>query len=115
MHNASNDEQWEKLYLLAKRLVERDPYFPEIEKQLLEQCPNKELVDEVLKQVKTVHYAQKRKNGLVKIGFGSLLLLVGFALTVMNFYSNESFSGVMYGFTSAGLLLLFWGLYDMFG
>ena len=111
----ANDDQWEDLYRLAKQLVERDPHFPEIEKHLLEQCANKELVDEVLKQIKAVYYARRRKNGLVKMGFGSILLLVGFALTVMNFYSNESFGAVMYGFTSAGLLLLFWGLYDMFG
>ena len=115
MDKTLNDDQWEKLYLLAKQLVERDPYFPEIEKQLLAHCANKEIVDEVLHQIKTLYYARKRKNGLVKMGFGSVLLLVGFVLTVMNFYSNESFSAVMYGFTSAGLLLLFWGLYDMFG
>lgn len=111
----SKDERWEDLYLFAKQLANRDPDFVHIEKQLSEKTTDHLLVADVLKHLKQVHYAIKRKNGLIKLGFGGLLLVIGFIITVINFRSNESFTFVMYGFTSAGLLLLFWGLYDIFG
>jgi len=105
----------EKLYLLAKELTDRDPDFPYIREQLFELCQNRELANEIVDQVRSVYYAKKRKSGSAKILIACVLLVVGFALTVLNFHNNESFAFVMYGFTSAGLALLFWGLYDIFG
>lgn len=109
------DEHADELYLLAKQMVERDPDFAFIRESLFEKCKNRELANEIVDQVRMVYYGKKRKSGLVKLGLGCVLLVVGFVLTVLNFYSNESFTLVMYGFTTFGLLLLFWGLYDLFG
>ncbi|HQQ95470.1 MAG TPA: hypothetical protein PLQ93_13030 [Bacteroidia bacterium] len=103
------------LYILAKEMLERDPDFAYVRQVLSEKCADPELVEEILDQARKVYYAKKRKSGTAKLGIGSVLLVVGFVLTVINFHSNESFTFVMYGFTSAGLLILFWGLYDIFG
>jgi hypothetical protein len=109
------NEHSEELYLIAKQMVERDPDFVFIRTCLFEKCGDWELVHEIVDQVRMVYYAKKRKRGLSKMGIACVLLVLGFGLTVINYYANESFTFVMYGFTSAGLLLLFWGLYDMFG
>lgn len=110
-HEDRNDE----LYLYARQLVERDTDFKHIREMLYERTGDRKLSDEIVDQVRDVYYAKKRKEGLAKLGIGCVLLVIGFVLTVINYHSNESFSLVMYGFTSGGLCLLFWGLYDMFG
>jgi hypothetical protein len=109
------NEQSEELYLLAKNMAEHNPDFAYIRESVFEKCNDRELAKEIVDQVRLVYYAKKRKSGLSKLGIGCILLILGFVLTVINYHSNESFSLVMYGFTSLGLLLLFWGLYDIFG
>jgi len=109
------DEHSDELYVLAKQMVERDPDFAFIRECIFEKCKNRELTNEIVDQVRMVYYAKKRKSGLFKLGIGCVLLVLGFVLTVINYHSNESFTFVMYGFTSLGLLFLFWGLYDVFG
>lgn len=110
-----NEDQWESLYVFAKNLAEKNISFDEIEQQLLKRTTDKSLVSEIISQVKKVHYAVKRKNGLIKLGFGALFLLAGFLVTCINFNTNQSFTIVMYSSTSFGLLLIFWGLYEILG
>ena len=109
------EDHWESLYVFAKNLAEKNIAFSEIENQLHSQTSDKALITEIIQQVKKVHYAIKRKNGLVKIGFGALFLLAGFFITCINFHSNQSFTIVMYSSTSLGLLFVFWGLYEVIG
>jgi 3-dehydroquinate synthetase len=109
------EDHWESLYVFAKNLADKNISFSEIEIQLNQQTSDRNLITEIIQQVKKVHYAIKRKNGLVKIGFGALFLLAGFFITCINFYSNQSFTIVMYSSTSLGLLFVFLGLYDVIG
>lgn len=109
------DEQWESLYLFAKNLVDNHVSFPEVEKQLSQKTTDKELIADIIKQIKHVHYAVKRKNGSIKLGIASVFLLAGFFITFINYHSNQSFTIVMYSFTSIGLFILFWGLYEIIG
>lgn len=109
------DDNWENLYVMAKNLAEKKVPFSEIEIQLLTQENDTLRVAEIIKQLKQTHCAVKRRSGLQKIGFGSLFLVVGFLITCVNFHSNQSFTIVMYSFTSLGLFLVFWGLYDIVG
>lgn len=111
----SEESPNDELYLYARQLLERDNDFTRIRELMYERCGDKALGDEIVNQVRDVYYAKKRKEGQAKLGIGCVLLVIGFVLTVINYHSNESFTWVMYGFTSAGLLLLFWGLYDIFG
>jgi hypothetical protein len=109
------DEHWENLYVFAKNLADKDVTFNDIQIQLLQQTTNEEIIVEIIQRIKKIQYAIKRKNGLVKIGFGVLFLLSGFFITCFNFHSNQSFTIVMYSSTTSGLLFAFWGLYDVIG
>lgn len=109
------DEKWEELYVFAKGLADKHLSFEEIEKQLSKKTDDPLTVAEIVKQIKQVQHAVRRKNGLTKIGFGSLFLVAGFLITCVNFHSNQSFTVVMYSFTTLGLALIFWGLYEIIG
>lgn len=109
------EDHWESLYVFAKNLADSNVSFNEIEQQLLQKTTNTNLVIEITSQIKKVHYAVKRKNGLIKLGFGALFLFAGFLITCINFHTNQSFTIVMYSSSSVGLLLIFWGLYEIIG
>lgn len=111
----NKDDRWDSLYDYARKLVESGVQYSELEKQLLTKENDPLIVHDIVRQLKRVHYAVKRKSGLQKIAFGSLFLVIGFFITCVNFHSNQSFTIVMYGFTSLGLFFIFWGLYDVVG
>jgi len=110
-----SDEKYSELYQKAKLWYDQHKSFSEIEERLVKDGAGESGAEEILKQIKLLHYAAKRKRGTMVILTGSILLFVGFIMTVSNFYANSSFSYVMYGFTSVGLLVIFCGLYDCFG
>ncbi len=109
------DEEWENLYVYAKGLADAHKSFDEIEIKLKQKSDDPLLIAEMLAQIKKVQHAVKAKNGRIKVGFGALFLFSGFLITLMNYHANESFTIVMYSFTSIGLVLMFWGLYDIIG
>jgi hypothetical protein len=111
----NNDEEWEKLYVFAKHLADTRKSFEEIENQLKLKTDNEETITEIIKRLKKLRHAIKTKSGLIKLGIGALFLVVGFLITCINFHSNQSFTLVMYGFTSIGLVLMLWGLYEIIG
>ena len=111
----SKDEEWEKLYALAKRMLDENMKFEEIENHLKLKTNNEEIINEIIRQLKRIRHAIKTKNGLSKLGIGALFLIGGFLITCINFHANQSFTLVMYGFTSFGLALMFWGLVDIIG
>lgn len=110
-----DDDEWEKLYLFAKNLADRHISLDNIEKQLLQKTTDAMLVNDIIKQLKKIQHAIKRKSGSFKILFGALFLFVGFFITCVNFHSNQSFTNVMFGFTTFGLVMIFWGLYEVIG
>lgn len=111
----TKDDQWEDLYVFAKEMADHNKSYSEIEKQLSQKTDDTLVIAEIISQIKKVHYAINRKNGLTKIGFGCLFLVIGFLITCINFHSNQSFTIVMYSSSSVGLLLILWGLYDIIG
>jgi len=115
MNQSAKEEHWENLYVFAKHLADANKSFDEIERQLKCKTDDPMMIAEMLTQIKKVRHAVKTKNGVVKLGFGAMFLLLGFIITVFNFHANQSFTMVMYSFTTIGLILLFWGLYDIIG
>ena len=109
------DDEWESLYIYAKGLADAHKSFDEIETKLKQRSDDSLLIAEMLTQIKKVQHAVKAKNGRTKIGFGALFLFSGFLITFINYQANESFTIVMYSFTTIGLVLMFWGLYDIIG
>ncbi len=113
MKFSNNDQQ--RLYELAKELLERKVSDAEIKKQLLNRTDDAPIIEGIIRRLKTEQYAIQRRNGLFKIVSGAMSLLVGFLITCVNFHSNQSFTIVMYSTSLVGLILIFWGLHDLFG
>lgn len=109
------DDHWEELYVYAKDLADHKNSYSEIEKQLSKKTDDSLVIAEIIKQIKKVQHAVHRKNGLTKMGFGVMFLLVGFLITFVNFHANQSFTIVMYSTSTIGLILIFWGLYEIIG
>jgi hypothetical protein len=109
------DDHWEELYIFAKELADQKMSFEEIEKQLSVKTNDPLVVSEIIQQIKKVQFAIHLKNGLTKTGFGCLFLVAGFLITCINFHANQSFTIVMYSTSTIGLILIFWGLYDIIG
>ena len=110
-----SDEKYSEFYLRAKQLFEANKNFTYIRKQLLIYGAEEPTTDEIITQLKKIHYANKRKRGSLIVLTGAILLLIGFIMTISNFYANASIAYVMYGFTTVGLLVIFMGVYDCFG
>ena len=109
------DDQQEELYLFAKGLADKGSSYEDIEKLLLQRTDDELVIASIIARIKKIRHAVASKNGLAKIGFGALMLVIGFLITCINFHNNESFSVVMYSTSLMGLLLIFWGLYDIVG
>jgi len=111
-----SEEKFASLIEMAESLLNQHANPQKIEEILrIDKNVSDADVTQIMQHIKKIYYASKRKRGGTIILVGSVLLLIGFILTVANFHSNTSFQYIMYGFTSAGLLIIFAGLYDIFG
>lgn len=72
------------------------------------------LVTEALCKLKLILYKKKKNKAVVIMIVGAVILLMGFVMTVLLFHSNHSFDLFLYGFTSIGILLLGYGVYEVF-
>lgn len=115
MQSGNNKALWNELVELANESYARHYDFEKITEILLEKHNDEAMVYAIVKKVKSEHYAQHRKEGLIILGVGFGLILIGFLITCFNFHSNKSFTFAMYGLTSVGLCIVFWGLYKIVG
>lgn len=107
------NEAYENLYSFAKSLQGVVKSLDKIELQLRDKTSDTALVAQVIDQLKKDRNAAKLSNGLIKLGIGSMLLVSSFVITCINYHSNQPFAVVMYGFTTVGLVLIVWGLFDL--
>ena len=107
--------QYLKYYHFAKALFEREGSDEMIIKSLSEKGVEEEMIAQILKQVKEEHAKAKHTRGLTVLFIGLIILLISFVLTCINFHTNESITYVMFGISSIGLIVIFFGLYDLFG
>jgi len=107
-------EELNKLYQLAKSLLGVHKSLEAIELHLNHQSADPKLISEVIERIKKERLETKNKQGIIKIMVGGFFLVSSFVITCVNFHSNQPFVEVMYGFTSLGAVLVFWGLYDVF-
>lgn len=106
---------YDDLYTMTRSLLSRGTETDMLEKHLLQKTDDIVLIAVVIKEARKDYYAILRKEGLAKIALGSILIVVGFLITCLNFHSNKSFDFAMYGLTSIGILFVFWGLFKMIG
>jgi len=114
MHS-DKGEIWKELVELAEESYARNYDFEKITEVLLQKHNDEAMVYAVVKKVKSNHYEKHRKEGLIILGVGLILILMGFLITCFNFHSNKSFSFALYSLTSVGVGIVFFGLYKIVG
>jgi hypothetical protein len=87
----------------------------EIREQLKDDGYPQDEVNLMIRAIKSEDYLKRRKRGIILGVTGSILLVIGFILTVIFYHSGISFNLVMYGMTSLGILLLLAGMVDLMG
>lgn len=70
---------------------------------------------EMIRAARSEYLKKRRARGFTLGIIGSILLVVGFVLTVIFFHSDISIHYVMYGLTSLGAILLMAGMVDVIG
>ena len=111
----TQEDKYEDLYHKARVWLDQHQSFNSIHDNLIKAGADVVLAAEIVKEVKLIYYAKKRQKGCMIILIGCFLLLIGFVLTITKYYANASVSYVMYGFTTVGLAVIFYGLYEIFG
>ncbi len=76
---------------------------------------SEERVSQFVDTILSERLSKRRQRGILLILIGSVLLVLGFLLTVFLFHANASIDVVMYGMTGVGILILMIGLVDIFG
>lgn len=108
-------EIWENLYRLGNEAYLNGATFDEIKELLNKEGQDADLAYAVAKKVIADHYAERRKSGVNILIVGAVVIVSGFLITCINFHANESVTFAMYGLTSIGILIVFWGLYKIIG
>ncbi len=111
----TNPELYNDLLYLAIHLLERGENAQSIEKVLSEKTNDIVLIAVVIKEARNAYYAELRKQGFRLILIGCLTCITGFLITFLNFNTSRSIDLAMYGLTSLGLLIVFWGLFKILG
>ena len=68
----------------------------------------------MIRYLKKIKHEKDHQMGRMLILVGAIFLLAGFVFTFLNIYKNQSVHFAMYGLTTAGLLIMFMGLYYIF-
>ena len=110
-----NKEIWESLYAHAKECYAKGMNFDDIGDLLLDKHNDEAMVYAIIAKVKSDHYTEIRKQGLIILAIGLVLILAGFFITIFKFNANQLFTFAMYGLTSIGIFVVFWGLYKIIG
>ena len=113
--NAFKGELYDEMYLMAKLLLERGVDGDGIEKHLSQKTEDIVLITVVIKEARKDHFMRLRKEGFVLIGIGSITGVLGVLITCLNFYSNRSVDLALYGLTTLGIIIAFWGLFKLIG
>lgn len=88
--------------------------FEKIEKDLICKCKcGEERMKMILQPIKTAHYKKSRKTGTQCLAIGFTMILFGFVITCSNFHTNQPVTWAMYGLTTMGLMMVFYGLYKI--
>lgn len=106
---------FETLFEEAKKLIAQGKETDSIRTTLSSTGADQQTIETIIQQVKSLNYLKRRKRGFFLGLAGSILLIVGFVLTVIFYHANISFGFVMYSMTSIGAILLIAGLVEIIG
>lgn len=86
----------------------------QIEHELLSAGTEARHIPDMLKEIKQLRNARKTSAGLMYILIGAVICLLSCILTMTSSYSQGNFAIVLYGFTTVGILIVFFGLMKIF-
>jgi hypothetical protein len=86
----------------------------EIEADLVEKGHDVKFVKELVQQTSKLRYARMRAHGLTMILIGGVICFLSFLLTITSTFTSSSFSYVLYGLTSVGIIVVFAGFTKVF-
>ncbi len=114
-HSTNLSQNTNGLFEKAQRLLSAQYSLDDIREKLFkENDASEEEIEHIIKQLKKIQHEKDHKTGRTLILMGAILLLAGFVFTFLNIYANQPVHFAMYGLTSAGLAVLFVGLYFVF-
>lgn len=100
---------------LANSLQQKGLSFDEISIQLRQQGAPEQQLLEIIMQLKSLRFTQKRKSGFLYCGIGIALLVIGCMLTIFLYNSGGNIKLALYGLTILGVGLTLKGLVDLIG
>lgn len=110
-----DNEEYEKFYEQARSTQHQfKGDYERLRESLIQKGADVLMAGEIIAQLKKINYAKARTTGTQILLFGCLLLLIGFIVTCACYHLDMPINAVMYGFTSAGLLVMFIGIYYIF-
>lgn len=86
----------------------------QITNDLLIEGYEEEIVTELVKETIKLRQAKRMSQGLTLILVGAVICFASFLLTITSSFSHSSFPIVLYGMTSAGILVVFAGFTKVF-
>lgn len=86
----------------------------EIQQILFDQYQDDYHVMNLMKEVKRLRNSKKTSSGLILILIGAAMLLMSCVLTLTGSYSAGSFGMVLFGLTTIGITIAFFGLVRIF-
>ena len=113
--NQFDQELYDRFYKIAITLLESGKQHDEVEEHLAHISDDIILITVVIKEAKNAHYARLRKQGFWLVFIGCITGLSGFLITCINFNTNRSIDLAMYGLTSLGITIVFFGLFKIIG
>ena len=106
---------YDNLYRVTRTLLEKGTDTEEIKEHLEKNGTDVILIAVVIKEAKKDHYEKLRKEGFRLIGLGCITGFSGLLITLINFNTTRSIDFAMYGLTTIGISIVFWGLYKIIG
>jgi hypothetical protein len=110
----TSDDLYQSYYELAFSLQHQHRDHEKLTSILITKGCDQELANNIVTELKRINNFSKRQTGIKIIGFGCVILLIGFILTCACYHYDAPFQTIMFGFTTVGLLILFIGLTYIF-
>ncbi len=107
-----NKNETTSQYIL--RMLENGETRDNIRKELLHQGHGHAFVMEILEETVKLHQSAKRVKGLSFILVGGIICFASFLLTITEVFSGDQYGFVLFGLTSVGVLIAFWGCTKIF-
>ncbi len=106
---------YQQLYAAATDMLNRGFNREDLESELLKLNDDIIIVTVAMTEARKDYYDLMRREGFRLISIGCTLAMLGFLITCLNFDTARSFYFAMYGLTSIGMIIVFWGLYKILG